>query len=48
MYGSQRLVSVKEGANSRQAFDAVKLMYKGPHFTVDGFFSHYVAQSKEY
>jgi len=40
MYGAQRLVSVKEGANNRLAFDAVKLMYQGSRFKVDAFFSH--------
>ena len=40
LYGTQRLVSVKEGLNNRQAFDAAKLMYQGSHFKVDAFFSH--------
>jgi len=40
LYGTQRLVSVKEGANSRQAFDAVKLMYQGSRVKVDAFLSH--------
>jgi len=40
MYGTQRLVSVKEGANNRLAFDAVKLMYQGSRFKVDAFVSH--------
>ncbi len=40
LYGAQRLVSVKEGANNRLAFDAVKLIYQGSRFKVDAFFSH--------
>jgi hypothetical protein len=42
LYGTQRLVSVKEGTNNRQAFDAVKLMYSGSRIKADAFFSHHV------
>lgn len=42
-YGSQRLVSVREGPNSRHAFDALKVSYsdKNKH-TMDLFYGHYV------
>jgi hypothetical protein len=39
LYGTQRLVSVKEGLNNRQSFDAVKLMYGDTTMRVDAFFS---------
>lgn len=42
MYGSQRLVAVRDGPNNRQSFDAVKLMYSNDRFKADAFFSHYV------
>jgi len=42
-YGSQRLVSVREGPNNRQSFDAVKLMAAWKNVKSDLFFSHYVA-----
>lgn len=45
-YGSQRLVSVREGPNNRQSFDAAKLIYAKRNLAVDLFFSHYV-QSKQ-
>lgn len=41
-YGSQRLVSVRDGPNNRQSFDAVKLVYSNPVLKADVFFSHYV------
>ena len=45
-YGSQRLVSVREGPNNRQSFDAVKLMAGWKNVKADAFFSHYVAARK--
>jgi hypothetical protein len=42
LYGSQRLVAVREGPNNRQSFDAAKLMYQGRRWKVDAFYSHYV------
>lgn len=45
-YGSQRLVSVREGPNNRQAFDAVKVMSNWKNSQADLFFSHYVAARK--
>jgi len=41
-YGSQRLISVREGPNSRQAFDAVKITFKRNDFSADAFYSYYV------
>lgn len=41
-YGSQRLVSVRELPNNRQAFDAVRLLYKRRNISADAFYSHYV------
>lgn len=41
-YGSQRLISVREGPNSRQAFDAVKIMYQSKRLSADAFYSYYV------
>ena len=38
-YGSERLVSVREGTNNRRAFDAVRLLYAQGLVSVDGFFS---------
>ncbi len=42
LYGSQRLVSVRDGPNSRQSFDAVKSMLNSDNYKVDLFYSHYV------
>jgi hypothetical protein len=41
-YGSQRLLSVREGPNNRQSFDAVKLSFSKKNFSADGFYGHYV------
>ncbi|MDB4922946.1 alginate export family protein [Mucilaginibacter sp.] len=41
-YGSQRLVSVREAPNNRQAFDAAKFIYKGKDFRIDAFYGDYV------
>ncbi|MDP5199086.1 alginate export family protein [Flavobacterium sp. DG2-3] len=41
-YGSQRLISVREGPNSRQAFDAIKITYQKRNLAVDAFYSFYV------
>lgn len=45
-YGSQRLVSVREGPNNRQSFDAVKVMTDRKNVKADVFFSHFVAARK--
>lgn len=36
-YGSQRIISVREGPNVRQAFDGFRLMYRRGAVKVDGF-----------
>ncbi|PJJ85031.1 alginate export family protein [Mucilaginibacter auburnensis] len=41
-YGSQRLVSVREAPNNRQAFDALRLIYVAPNARFDVFNSYYV------
>jgi hypothetical protein len=41
-YGSQRIVSVREGPNNRQSFDGAKLMYARKNFKADFLYSHYV------
>ncbi|RKR05060.1 alginate export protein [Flavobacterium sp. 90] len=41
-YGSQRLISVREGPNSRQSFDALKIIYQKNDLSVDAFYSYYV------
>lgn len=38
-YGSERLISVREGTNSRRAFDAVRLLYRKNESSLDLFFS---------
>jgi hypothetical protein len=38
-YGSERLISVREGLNNRRAFDAVRLLYHQNSVSVDAFFS---------
>lgn len=43
MYGSQRLIAVREGPNSRLAFDAIKLFYKKNNWQTDAFFTHPIA-----
>jgi hypothetical protein len=41
-YGSQRLISVREGPNNRQSFDAAKFMFKEKDFKIDAFVGDYV------
>ncbi|MBF4519449.1 alginate export family protein [Flavobacterium sp. ANB] len=41
-YGSQRLISVREGPNSRQSFDALKIMYQKNNLLADAFYGYYV------
>jgi hypothetical protein len=45
-YGSQRLVSVRELPNNRQAFDAAKAVLAGKRYSLDAFYSHYVRARK--
>lgn len=42
LYGSQRLIAVRDGPNNRQSFDAIKVMYAKSKWNVDLFFSHHV------
>ena len=39
LYGSQRLISVREGLNARRTFDAVRVLTTLGAWSVDGFFS---------
>jgi hypothetical protein len=39
LYGSERLISVREGPNNRRAFDAARILYKQGQLSVDAFFS---------
>ena len=43
LYGSQRIVSVREGPNNRQSFDAARLIFLTRNYRIDGFYSHHVA-----
>jgi len=45
-YGSQRLVSVRELPNNRQAFDAAKFILHRPHWDADLFYGDYVLARK--
>lgn len=45
LYGSQRLVAVRDGPNNRQAFDAARLLYTRRNWHADLFYSRFV-QSK--
>ncbi len=47
LYGSQRLVSVRDGPNNRHSFDAAKLVYKGKFVKADIFLSHYVRSKQK-
>ena len=42
LFGSQRLVSVREGPNSRRAFDGAKLMFNSNTSTLSAFYLHEV------
>lgn len=46
-YGSQRLVSVREGLNTRQSFDAAKLIYKAMNWKADVFYAHNVLSKRK-
>lgn len=47
LYGSQRLVSVREGPNVRQSFDAARLILTVKNWRFDGFISRPVATNAE-
>jgi len=42
LFGSQRLVAVRDGPNNRQSFDALRLIHTTKNLRGDLFFSHYV------
>lgn len=42
LYGSQRLVSVRDAPNNRQSFDGAKILFASKKIKADAFFSHYV------
>ncbi|SDH40982.1 Alginate export [Dyadobacter soli] len=46
LYGSQRLISVREGPNNRHSFDGAKVMFSGKNVKTDLLYSHYVASKK--
>lgn len=46
-YGSQRLVSVREGPNNRQSFDGIKSILAISKFQADLFYTHYVRASED-
>ena len=47
LYGSQRLVAVREGPNNRQSFDAVRSLFISGNYQVDFFYGHHVATKKK-
>lgn len=47
LYGSQRLVAVRDGPNNRQSFDAARLIFSGHQWKADFFFSHPVRSNKQ-
>ncbi|MDF2191541.1 alginate export family protein [Paraflavitalea sp. CAU 1676] len=46
LYGSQRLVAVRDGPNNRQSFDAARLLYKRRTWNADIFYSRFVQSKK--
>jgi hypothetical protein len=46
LYGSQRLISVREGPNNRQSFDGIKYILALPNRQLDMFYSHFVQSEK--
>ncbi|SHM09335.1 Alginate export [Chitinophaga jiangningensis] len=46
MYGSQRLVSVRESPNNRQSFDAARVLLQSGHYNTAAFYGNYVAAKK--
>lgn len=45
-YGSQRLISVREGPNTRHSFDGIKTSFTSINQKTDFFYTHYVASKK--
>jgi hypothetical protein len=46
LYGSQRLISVRDGPNNRHSFDAIRFLYRHNSCKADLFYGHYVAARK--
>jgi len=46
LYGSQRIISVREGPNNRQSFDGLRLLYFSENSKVDLFYTNYVKAKK--
>jgi hypothetical protein len=46
-YGSERLVSVREGVNLRRSFDAARVLFRGAGWSVDGFWSKPVLNRRD-
>jgi hypothetical protein len=46
LYGSQRLISSREGPNNRQSFDGIKSIFIFEDYKADFFFTHHVAVHK--
>lgn len=46
MYGSQRLVSVRENPNNRQSFDAVRALFIKRNYKLESFYGNYVVSQK--
>jgi len=38
-FGSERLISVRDGPNNRRSFDAARVLYRAESLSIDGFFS---------
>lgn len=47
LYGSQRLVSVRENPNNRQSFDAVRTIFSQEKYKFEAFYGYYVISRKE-
>jgi Alginate export len=47
LYGSQRLIALRDGPNNRQSFDAARLIYSQRNLKADLFFSHYVRSKQQ-
>lgn len=46
LYGSQRLIAVRERPNNRQSFDAIRSLVIAGNYTIDFFYSHPVAAKR--
>lgn len=47
LYGSQRLLSVRDGPNNRQSFDGINVLLSKKQYRADIFYSHFVAAKKK-